>query len=135
MLLLLVLLIIGGRALLAPSESGAMPTATVSPSPAPSSAFSPTPSAVPTTSGPPPTILVECLQGECGTVFIRIPGGDVLFDRELVAGERVAFTEERLDVVLGDSAAVRVEVNGRLRRPEGPGGRETFTVTREPEAG
>lgn len=118
------LLGIGGLALFASLDGGSSlaPSATATPEGTPR-----------TTSAVPPTILIECRQTRCGRVFVRIPGGDVLLDRELARGERAAFDEERLDVVLDDAATVRVEVNGRLRRPEA--GRQAFTVTREEQAG
>jgi hypothetical protein len=151
-LALLVLLFIGGRALFASLESGpdatagtpqsatvAAPTAPTDDTPAGSSADdadgtpSPpraTPQQSVTTAAP--TILIECRQNPCGTVFVRIPGGDILLNRELTPGERATFNDERLDIVLSDSAAVRVEVNGTPRPPPESGGREAFTVSRAP---
>ena len=76
-----------------------------------------------------PTIVVECLAQVC-PVFLRVPGGDVLVDRDLERGERAAYYEPRIDVVLNDAGAVRVIVNGVERRRGEQGERQTFTVER-----
>ncbi|MFI6506061.1 hypothetical protein ACIBCT_00510 [Streptosporangium sp. NPDC050855] len=78
-----------------------------------------------------PTVLVECLRQECPTVFLKVTGGDVLFDREMVRDERFQSFDPKVDVVLADSAAVRVQVNGTVRPPVRPGEREEFTVSRD----
>ncbi|GAA5058130.1 hypothetical protein [Thermocatellispora tengchongensis] len=124
---LLVLVFVGIRALASSLDAGTRPVA--SPSGPPGEGTVATPSQ--SQSAIVPTVLIECLQERCQKVFVRIPGGDVLLDRELSRGERAGFTDEKLDVVLADSASVRVEVNGEPRTPEEPGGREAFTVTRE----
>ncbi|GLW09938.1 hypothetical protein Misp01_50670 [Microtetraspora sp. NBRC 13810] len=93
-----------------------------------------TPDAAPSDDPPPapdPTVFIECVQDRCGEVFVRIPGGDVLLDRELAGGEQVGFDDEKLDVVLADPDGLRVTVNGEPRTPAEPGERESFTVTRE----
>ncbi|GAA2999060.1 hypothetical protein [Streptosporangium longisporum] len=78
-----------------------------------------------------PTVLVECLRQECPTVFLKVTGGDVLFDREMAQDERFQSFDPKVDVVLADSAAVRVQVNGTVRPPVRPGEREEFTVSRD----
>lgn len=78
---------------------------------------------------PVPTITIECLAQVC-PVFLRVPGGDVLVDRDLARGEHAAYYEPRIDVVLNDAAAVRVLVNGEERERGGKGERQTFTVAR-----
>ncbi|WP_211715152.1 RodZ domain-containing protein [Nocardiopsis sp. MG754419] len=52
--------------------------------------------------------------GESSTVFVRVPGGDVLLDQELVQGNSVHYREnaQGLEVAIGDPAAVEVYVNG-----------------------
>jgi hypothetical protein len=81
------------------------------------------------TPGSVPTIYVECLAELC-PVFLRIPGGDILVDRDLTRGEKATYFEPRIDVVLGDAATVRVLVNGEERKRGGEGERQTFTVSR-----
>ncbi|WP_433370982.1 hypothetical protein [Streptosporangium sp. CA-115845] len=77
-----------------------------------------------------PTVLVECLREQCPTVFLKVTGGDVLLDREMAEGEQFQSFDPKVDVVLADSAAVRVQVNGAVRAPGGSGGRQEFTVSR-----
>jgi hypothetical protein len=78
----------------------------------------------------PATLEVECVAEQCPKVFVRVPGGDVLLDREMAQGERVSFTEPKLDVVLDDAATVRVLVNGEPRAPGKGGERQTFSAAR-----
>jgi hypothetical protein len=59
-------------------------------------------------------------------VFVRVPGGDILVDRDLQRGQTVRLDEQRLSVVLGDAAAARVYVNGHLRPAGEPGRRAEF---------
>ncbi|GHH71981.1 hypothetical protein GCM10017673_26320 [Streptosporangium violaceochromogenes] len=77
-----------------------------------------------------PTIRVRCLRQRCPTVFLRVAGGDVLFDREMTADEQVQSFEAKVNVVLADSASVTVEVNGVARPPDKPGRRQEFVATR-----
>jgi hypothetical protein len=121
----LVLLAIGGRALFGSLNTEAEPVTQATPDAVR------TPTASPQLTGDPPTIMIECRQDLCATVFVRVPGGDVLLDREMAKGERVAFEDEKLDVVLNDSASVGVEENGEPRPQGDPGERESFTVTRD----
>ncbi|GGM68691.1 hypothetical protein GCM10010106_13510 [Thermopolyspora flexuosa] len=76
-----------------------------------------------------PTVVIECLEENC-PVFLRIPGGDVLVDRELRAGETATYYEPRIHVVLYDAGSVRVVVNGEERERGAKGERRTFTVSR-----
>jgi hypothetical protein len=61
---------------------------------------------------------------------VAVPGGATLFRGELPRGYRLVYTEQRLEVVVGDTSAVRVLVNGKERRLTGIGGRETFVASR-----
>ena len=61
-------------------------------------------------------------------VFVRVPDGDILVNRSLVRGQSVRLDEPRLSIVLGDTGAVRVYVNGKLRPPGKAGQRVTFTA-------
>lgn len=90
---------------------------------------SPRASAAPVTPGAVPTVYVECLAEIC-PVFLRVPGGDVLVDRDLTRGEKATYFEPRVDVVLGDGATVRVLVNGEERKRGEEGERQTFTAIR-----
>ncbi|MFB9895994.1 hypothetical protein [Planobispora takensis] len=82
-------------------------------------------------SGRAPTVLVECLQERCPTVFLKVAGGDVLLNREMARGEQIQSFDEKVDVVLTDSSSVRVQVNGRARIPGEAGERQEFTATRQ----
>ncbi|GAA2851046.1 hypothetical protein GCM10010517_08600 [Streptosporangium fragile] len=99
----------------------------------PRSAASPVPTAAASSTGPErvPTVLIECLRENCPTVFLKITGGDVILDREMAKGEQVQSFDPKVDVVLADSAAVRVLVNGDVREPGEAGERQEFTVSRE----
>ncbi|MFD0887095.1 hypothetical protein ACFQ08_21320 [Streptosporangium algeriense] len=122
-LALVALVVIGVRSLSgALSVAAPKPTPTdAPPSPAP---FSASPQRV-------PTVAVRCVRKRCPTVFLRVAGGDVLINREMDDGEQVRSFEKRLDVVLADSASVRVLVNGEERPPGSPGKRQEFTVSRD----
>lgn len=76
-----------------------------------------------------PTVYLECLAAVC-PVFLRVPGGDVLVDRDLTRGEVATYYEPKIDVVLSDAASVRVLVNGKPREPGEKGERQTFTAVR-----
>lgn len=113
--LVIALLVIGGRALFSSLDT-----------PAPSS---PSPPAATTPTAAPPTLRIECVADTCPLVVVRVPGGDVLQNREMTKGEVVSYTEPELDVVIEDAATVRVTENG-VPRPQGkPGQQEEFTVT------
>lgn len=61
-------------------------------------------------------------------VFVGIPGGDILLNRDMPHGETVHVDEPHLYVVLADAASARVYVNG-LPKPLGAAGqRVTFTI-------
>lgn len=98
--------------------------ATGEPRPSAPSSSPPAPAA-----GSVPTVYVECLAELC-PVFLRVPGGDVLVDRDLTRGEKATYFEPRVDVVLGDAATVRVIVNGEERERGEEGERQTFTAAR-----
>lgn len=61
-------------------------------------------------------------------VFVRVPDGDILINRDLLRGQSIRLDEQRLSVVIGDASAARVYVNGRLRPPGKPGERVTFVA-------
>lgn len=63
-------------------------------------------------------------------VFVRVPDGDILVNRELRRGQSLRFDEPRLNVVLGDGSAARVYVDGRLRPPDPPGRRVAFDAVK-----
>ncbi|MGI5268391.1 hypothetical protein ACQEUU_04515 [Nonomuraea sp. CA-218870] len=115
---LVVLLVIGGRALFDSLDT--------------SDAAPVRPSSTPTTSAPAATVRIECVADVCPLVTVRVPGGDVLQHRDMTRGEEVSYFEPELDVVLSDAATVRVTENGRPRPQGEPGEREAFTV-RDPE--
>ncbi|MFF0575314.1 hypothetical protein [Streptosporangium saharense] len=123
-LALIALVVIGVRSLSGALSGGA-------PAPTPTEAPSPVPSAIEATEEPVPTVLVRCVRERCPTVFLRVAGGDVLINREMDDGEQVRSFEDRLDVVLADSASVSVLVNGEERPPGSPGERQEFTVSRD----
>ncbi|WP_182881975.1 MULTISPECIES: hypothetical protein [unclassified Microbispora] len=124
--LLLAVIVIGGRALFSTFGSGQSgdPAAVASSSPAarPSAAASP-PSV--------PTVRVVCQADRC-PVFVRVPGGDVLVDRDLARGEQASYFDPELDVVLDDASTVEVFTNGAARSPGPPGERQAFSVRRSP---
>lgn len=128
-LALVALIVFGALSLFGSLGSDAETAASPDPSAGTSSAAtSPPPSATPERV---PTVLVECLREHCPTVFLKVTGGDVLLDRELVRGERFQSFDAKVDVVLADSAAVRVQVNGAVRSPGKAGERQEFTVSRD----
>jgi hypothetical protein len=120
-------------------ESVALPAPTTSsPTEVTPMAVVPTSSAstaAPTTSasapGRVPTVLVQCARDRCPMVFLKAVGGDVLLNREMVRDEQVQSFDAKIDVVLADSTAVRVKVNGAVRPPGKPGERQEFTVSRD----
>ncbi|MEU6407744.1 hypothetical protein [Microbispora sp. NPDC046933] len=119
--LLLAVIVVGARALLSTFGSeepavGASSTPSARPSAAPS-----TPRV--------PTVRVLCQADRC-PVFVRVPGGDVLIDRELARGEQASYFQPELDVVLDDASTVEVFENGTARSPGPPGERQAFSVKR-----
>lgn len=130
-LLLLALLVIGVRALLSTLDAGDTPAATPSSDAhATASTTASDDDSAQTSDGRVPTVQILCKTDKC-PVFVRVPGGDVLVDRDLTAGEQAAYFEPELDVVLGDGSAVQVYENGELRPAGKPGQRESFKVTRD----
>lgn len=129
--LVLALVAAGGYALYSAltTEPGASPGSTSrSDSPAPSEAKGALDRArlVPAA---PPTLALQIVGTRC-YVSVRVPDGQILLNRTLRKGETARFDQERLEVTLGDSAAVRVTVNGAPRRVKDEGQVETFIVSR-----
>ena len=73
---------------------------------------------------PPPVLSIEVTGAQC-LVFVRRPGGEVLVNQTLTAGQSVHFDGPPFDVVLGDASAATVYVRGRVR----PAGPTSFTVS------
>ncbi|ETK34697.1 hypothetical protein [Microbispora sp. ATCC PTA-5024] len=120
--LLLALLVIGARSLF--SALGSDEAAPASGPPSTSIAGSPTPAASRV-----PTVRIVCQADRC-PVFVRVPGGDVLIDRDMTRGEQASYFDPELAVVLDDAATVAVEENGTARPAGQPGERQSFKVTR-----
>lgn len=129
-LLLLALIVIGARALLSALDSEDVPEAAPSST---ASAATPGPTSSEQAGRTPgervPTVRIVC-QADICPVFVRVPGGDILIDRDLTQGEQASYFEPELDVVLADGSVVQVFENGELRAPGAPGERESFSVTR-----
>ncbi len=123
--LLLAVIVVGARALLSTfgSEEPASGAAST-----PSAGPSAEPSAEPSTSRV-PTVRVVCRADRC-PVFVRVPGGDVLIDRDLARGEQASYFQPELDVVLDDASTVEVFENGTARSPGPAGERQAFSVKR-----
>ncbi|MEU6424545.1 hypothetical protein ABZ860_01510 [Microbispora sp. NPDC046973] len=123
--LLLAVIVVGARALLSTfgsEESAAGATST------PSARPSAEPSAEPSTPRV-PTVRVVCRADRC-PVFVRVPGGDVLIDRDLARGEQASYFQPELDVVLDDASTVQIFENGTARSPGPAGERQAFSVKR-----
>lgn len=73
---------------------------------------------------PPPALSIEVTGAQC-LVFVRRPGGEVLVNQTLTTGQSVHFDGPPFDVVIGDPAAAKVYVRGRVR----PAGPTSFTVS------
>lgn len=114
------LIVVGALSLVGALNPDAGPAAPSTPAAAPSA----TPERI-------PTVRVQCLQEHCPKVFLKVAGGDVLLDREMTGDEQAQSFDAKVDVVLADSAAVRVEVNGEVRPPGKAGERQEFTVSRD----
>lgn len=80
-----------------------------------------------------PVTLALTVTGAKCQVFVRVPDGDILVNRNLLRGESVRLDERRLSVVLSDGSAARVWVNGTLR-PAGKAGRLTFIALKATSA-
>ncbi|GIH73246.1 hypothetical protein [Sphaerimonospora thailandensis] len=137
-LLLVALIVIGARALLSALGSGDVPEPAPSPSAPATAPATPAETARPQSTGTQstgtqntgvPTVRIVCEADRC-PVFVRVPGGDVLIDRDLTQDEQASYFEPELDVVLGDGSAVQVFENGKPRAAGKPGERESFKVTR-----
>ncbi|MBB2744808.1 UNVERIFIED_ORG: hypothetical protein FHR35_004657 [Microbispora rosea subsp. rosea] len=131
--LLLAVIVVGARALLSTfgSEepaSGAASTSSARPSAEPSAESSAGPSTEASTPRV-PTVRVVCRADRC-PVFVRVPGGDVLIDRDLARGEQASYFQPELDVVLDDASTVQVFENGTARSPGPAGERQAFSVKR-----
>jgi hypothetical protein len=91
------------------------------------------PSSDPASATPSPSAPVHTLAFEVtGTSYItvRTGAGEVLVSRLFKKGSRATFDEKHLEVVVGNSGAVRFTVNGKPRKPGADGQVETFDVTR-----
>ncbi|GLU49757.1 hypothetical protein Nans01_41080 [Nocardiopsis ansamitocini] len=66
--------------------------------------------------------------GEASEVLVRVPGGEVLTDTTMTKGQHVTYARPRLDVTIGDPAAVEVYVNGRPKDVSGEAPDYTFTA-------
>lgn len=109
------LVVIGGRALFSALDTPETASADREPS-------------APVTSAQVPTVRIECVAETCPLVTVRVPGGDVLQYRDMSRGEEVSYFEPELSVVVSDAGTVRVSENGKPRAPGKPGAREAFTA-------
>ncbi|MFE3449790.1 hypothetical protein ACFXJ8_12735 [Nonomuraea sp. NPDC059194] len=96
----------------------------------PAPVVSATPKASATAAERVPTLSVVCRAQTCPLVLVRVPGGDVLNDRDLSSGEEISFFDAELDVAVEDAGTVDITVNGTPRPTGKAGQRETFSVTR-----
>ncbi|WP_431897056.1 hypothetical protein [Nonomuraea sp. bgisy101] len=117
--LLVALVLAGARALVGTLSAAA-------PMPRPSA----TPEESATATAKVPTLSIVCTAEACPPVLVRVPGGDVLNDRDLSGGERISFFDAELDVAVEDAGTVEITVNGTPRPAGKAGQRETFSVTR-----
>jgi hypothetical protein len=115
-----VLLVIGARALVSSLNSGDAAPSIAAPLTTPLEAAT-----------RPPTLRIDCLAVSC-PAFVRVPGGDILTDRNMAQGEQATFFEPELEVVLTDAGAVQVYVNGQQRPPKQAGERDAFKAVRSP---
>ncbi|MEZ0076582.1 hypothetical protein [Planotetraspora sp. GP83] len=134
-LLLLALVVVGAKALFTSLGTEVAPTPGASAS-APAAPAAPPATGSPGNTAQPsgtrvPTVQFIC-QADICPVFVRVPGGDVLMDRDLSRGEQASYFEPELDVVLDDAGTVQVLENGKPRPAGQPGERQTFSVKRAP---
>jgi hypothetical protein len=112
-----------------------------SPTPATSAPATPTPSLTPTPTSPaapaattpppkpvPPVTLRVEVTGGRSWLTIRQPGGRTLVNEQLRKGAKLAFNQPVLNVIVGNSGAVKFTVNGKPRKPGAVGQVERFTV-------
>jgi cytoskeletal protein RodZ len=64
-------------------------------------------------------------------VTVRLPNGRTVVSRLFRKGEHRSFDQKELRVLLGNSSAVQVSVNGKPRKPGRKGQVDTFTVRRK----
>ncbi|WP_405393372.1 protein kinase domain-containing protein [Microbispora hainanensis] len=95
------------------------------------------PGAVPSISSPSltaiastaPTLRIKCVSDKC-PVFVAVPGGEVLIDRDLTKNEDLTYFDKELDVVLTDASTVDVYENGKKRAKGKEGEIQSFSVAR-----
>jgi hypothetical protein len=109
------------------ATSTAPPPAAASPASSPATTPAVTPST--TASKRPPTVDLR-LSGD-SYVVVRVPGGRTLVEKVLHKGVHRTFDQKTLLVVLGNSAAVEVRVNGKLLPRGGKGQVASFVATRK----
>jgi len=104
-------------------------TASASPSPTATASASPSPTAQPSRKPrDAPTLTLEVTRST-SYIEVRGPNGQVYVLDTFDAGFTRSWDDARLTVVLGNSAAVKVTVNGTVRPRGGEGEVERFTVT------
>ena len=101
------------------------PAQTADPTPPPPSPEASRPSVAP---GRKATLELRVLRGT-SLLTVRVPDGPILFNGVAVTGRRLVFSEARMQVVVGNSGAVQVMVNGVERKRAGLGVREVFVVS------
>lgn len=109
-------------------RTAAAPTAS---SPAPSASASESVAATPSAAATkrPPTLNIRVVGRSFVTV--RTPDGRTLVSRLFTQGQHKSFDNKVLRVTIGNSAAVRVEVNGKLLEPGRVGEVAAFTARRK----
>lgn len=88
------------------------------------------PSSSPTTTGPPPALIIRVTGDSCN-VFVGVPEGVVLANEQHNRGDVLTYDEPLLSVVVSDGSAVEVTINGEVQPPSEPGQRQTFTVKKK----
>ncbi|MGZ4592356.1 MAG: DUF4115 domain-containing protein [Actinomycetes bacterium] len=99
-------------------------------------AASPSPSATASEASPSPTATkraptLNLTMTGTSYVSVRLPNGRSLVAKTFSKGQSKSFDEKALRVTIGNAAAVRVTVNGRLRAPGRRGQVVTFTARRK----
>jgi cytoskeletal protein RodZ len=94
------------------------------------SATAPTAAAsAPATTKRPPTL--NLMMAGTSFVTVRLPNGSTVVSKLYRKGQHKSFDQKELRVLLGNSAAVQVTVNGKLRKPGRKGQVATFTARRK----